>query len=89
MAATLTAEVYQDDVAVTLTKVIATANKRASEMGVNVAESLLTITQRLQGGMMYWRINHGPKDYINRRGGDIIVDVEAKSGKIEQVLWGQ
>lgn len=58
-------------------------------MGVDVAESLLTITQRLQDDIMYWRINYGPRDYINTRGGDLVVDVSASSGEVEQVLWGQ
>ncbi|MBV7335251.1 hypothetical protein KFU94_44830 [Chloroflexi bacterium TSY] len=89
MAATLAAEVYQDDIAVTIANVLATANKCASEMGVDVAESLLTITQRLQDDIMYWRINYGPRDYINTRGGDLVVDVSASSGEVEQVLWGQ
>lgn len=89
MAATLTSEVYQDDIAVTIANVLATANKRATEMGVDVAESLLTISQRLQDDIMFWRINYGPRDYINTRGGDLIVDVSANSGEIEQVLWGQ
>ncbi|MBI3960877.1 MAG: hypothetical protein HY328_18865 [Chloroflexi bacterium] len=89
MAVTLTAEVYQDEVAVTLANVLATANQRAREMGVDVADSLLTITQRVKDDAMVWRINYGPKDYINRRGGDFIVDVAANSGEIAQVLWGQ
>lgn len=89
MTATLIAEVYQDDIAVTIANILATANKRASEMGVDVADSLLTITQRLQDDILYWRINYGPKDYMNRRGGDLIVDVAATSGKVEKVLWGQ
>ena len=89
MAATLTADVYQDDIAVTIANVLATANKRASELGVDVAESLLTITQRLQDDIMYWRINYGPKDYINTRGGDLVVDISAINGEVEQVLWGQ
>lgn len=75
--------------AVTLANVIATANKRASELGIDVTESLLTITQRLQGGIMVWRINYGPKDYIGRRGGDLVVDVDASRGTVKQVLWGQ
>lgn len=89
MTATLAAEVYQDDVAVMTANVLARANKRASEMGIDVAESLLTITQRIQDDSLYWRINYGPKDYINTRGGDLVVDVLANSGEIEQVFWGQ
>jgi len=89
MALTLTAEVYQDDIAVTLANVLATANQRASALGVDVAESLLTITQLFANEGLVWRINYGPKEYINRRGGDLIVDVAAHSGEVEQVLWGQ
>ena len=84
-----TAEVYQDEIAVTLANVLATANKRASALGIDVAESLLTITQRMANDVMIWRINYGPKEYINQRGGDLIVDVAAYSGEVEQVLWGQ
>jgi hypothetical protein len=89
MTATLTAEVYQDDIAVSLANVLATANKRASALDVDATESLLTITQRLREGALVWRINYGPRDYINQRGGDLIVDVAANSGEVEQVLWGQ
>jgi len=83
------AEVYQDDIAVALANVLAVANKRASELGVDVTDSLLTISQRIQNEGVVWRINYGPKDYINQRGGDLIVDVGAVSGKVEQVLYGQ
>ena len=89
MAATLTAEVYKDEIAVSLANVLATANSRASVLGVDATESLLTITQRLVNGVLIWRINYGPKDYINQRGGDLVVDVAAISGEVEQVLWGQ
>ena len=89
MAATLTAEVYQDEIAVTLANVLATANKRASALGIDVADSLLTISQRIANDGLVWRINYGPKDYINQRGGDLVVDVAAYSGEVEQVLWGQ
>lgn len=89
MAATLTAEVYQDDIAVALANVLAAANKRAGELGVDVADSLLTISQRIQSNGMVWRINYGPREYIHQRGGDLIVDVGAASGKVEQVLYGQ
>jgi hypothetical protein len=89
MAVMLTAEVYQDDIAVTLANVLATANKRASEMGVDVTNSLLTLTQRMADDVLVWRINYGPKEYINRRGGDLVVDVAATSGKVAQVLWWQ
>ncbi len=88
MSAVLTAEVLQDELAVSLARIIAAANKRAREAGVNITESLVTITQ-VSNGDSYWRINYGLKDYINQRGGDVIVDVEATDASIKRVLRGQ
>jgi hypothetical protein len=86
--ATLSADVLQDDMAVTLARVIATANKRARELGVDVVQSLITITQQFDNGSN-WRVNYGPRDYINRRGGDVMIEVNGENMKIKQVLRGQ
>ncbi len=88
MAATLTADVLQDDLAVTLARVLAAANKRARELGVDALQSLITITQHFDNGP-HWRINYGPKDYVGRRGGDLIIEVDASDISIRQVLRGQ
>jgi hypothetical protein len=45
MAATLSMEVLQDDIAITLAQVIAAANKRAISAGVDVNNSIITIMQ--------------------------------------------
>lgn len=89
MALTLLADVYKDAVAVSTANVIAVANKRANELGIDSLNSLITMTQYLQDGTMFWRVNYGPKEYLDRRGGDLIIDVAAIDGKIERVLWGQ
>jgi hypothetical protein len=88
MSAVLTSEVLQDELAVSLARIIAAANKCAREAGVNVAESLVTITQ-MSNGEFYWRINYGAKDYINQRGGDVIVDIDARDSSVRQVLRSQ
>ncbi len=88
MAAVLTADVLQDDVAVSLARVMAAANKRAREAGVDVLESLITITQLMEDGLR-WRVNYGPKDYVGQRGGDLIIEVDASDASITQVLYGQ
>ena len=72
-----------------LARVLATANKKARESGVDVFQSLITITQRFLNGNVVWRINYGPKDYVGRRGGDLIVEVDAKDASIRQVFRGQ
>lgn len=89
MAATLTADVLQDEIAVSLARAIAAANKRARESGIDVLQSLITITQRAFDGKLLWRINYSPKDYIGRRGGDFIIDVDPTDASIKQVLRGQ
>jgi len=88
MPATLTADVLQDDIATSLACIIATANKRARELGVDIAESLITITQHRFDGLI-WRVNYGPKEYVGRRGGDLIIEVDASDTSIKQELWGQ
>ena len=89
MAVKLTPEVLQDDLAVSVARAMATANNRARELGVNVLESIITITQQTTNDSGIWRINYGPRDYVNRRGGDLIVEVNSAEATIIKVLHGQ
>jgi hypothetical protein len=89
MTATLATEVLQDDIAVSLARVMAAANKRARELGVDIADSLITITQEAINGDVLWRVNYGPKSYLSRRGGDLIIDVDPRNSNITRVLEGQ
>ncbi|MBV9468063.1 MAG: hypothetical protein JO316_12770 [Abitibacteriaceae bacterium] len=89
MTATLTPDVYQDDIALSLARVIAVANKRARESGVDVLQSFITVTQQPLDGSIVWRVSYGPRDYLSRRGGDLIIDVEPDDTSIKQVLHGQ
>jgi hypothetical protein len=89
MVATLTAEVFQDEIAVSLARAMAAANRRARESGIDVLQSLITITQGSFNGGLVWRINYGPKDYVGRRGGDLIIEVDSDDASIKRVLWGQ
>ena len=88
MGATLSADVLQDDVAVSLARVVAAANRRARELNVDVPQSLITITQVVGDGFR-WRINYGPKDYVERRGGDLVIEVDASNATVKKVLRGQ
>ena len=89
MTATLTEDVLQDDIAVSLARAIATANKHARELGVDVIQSLITVTQHSFNDDLLWRINYGPKDYLGRRGGDLIIEVVPDDASIKRVLKGQ
>lgn len=88
MATTLSADVLQDDLAVSLARVVAAANRRARELKIDVHQSLITVTQVLDDGQC-WRINYGPKDYVGRRGGDLVIDVDAADASVKRVLRGQ
>lgn len=89
MTEILSDEVLKDDIAVSLARATAVANKRAGELGIDVLQSVITITERSVNGDVFWRINYGPKDYVGRRGGDLIIEVNQKTADIHQVLRGQ
>lgn len=84
----LTADVLQDDVAVSLARVMAMANKRARELGVDVLQSMITVTQQPSNGLN-WLVNYGSRNYINQRGGDLMIEINGEAMKIEKVLRGQ
>jgi len=88
MTIALTKDVLQDDVAVSLARVMAAANKRAKELGIDIPQSLITIHQVMADGL-FWHINYGPKDYIGRRGGDLMIEVDGNDASIKRVLHGQ
>ena len=52
-------------------------------------ESLISITQRSQNGISVWQINYGPKDYVNRRGEDVLIEVDMHDATIRKVMYGQ
>jgi hypothetical protein len=88
MAAVLNSELLQDELALSLARVIAVANRCAREAGVDVMKSLISVFQIADEDAV-WRVNYGPKDYVSRRGGDFIVDVDAKDASVKQILHGQ
>jgi len=89
MAVTLTSEILQDDLAVSLARAMAVANKKAHDLGIDVSQSLISITQHTLNGSSVWRINYGPKDYVNRRGGDVLIEVDMHDATIKKVSRGQ
>ena len=88
MSATLSTEVLNDELAVSLARVIAASNKRAEESGVDVQHSIISITQ-VDSEASQWRINYGPRNYVTQRGGDLLVEVNAADATVTKVLRGQ
>jgi hypothetical protein len=89
MACILSPEVLEDDLAVSIARALAEANKRAREAGINLGESLISISQAVAADRLVWRINYGPKDYIDRRGGDLIIEVDPVDATVQRLLRGQ
>lgn len=89
LTAELTAEILQDELAVSLASALTIANKKARQLGVDVLQSLISITQDTQNSSPVWRINYGPKDYIAQRGGDVMIEVDMHDALIKKVFRGQ
>jgi hypothetical protein len=89
MTVALSQDVLQDDIALGIARVIAAANKRARESNIDVLQSIISLTQHPQSDGWVWRVNYGAKDYIGRRGGDLIVEVDPDDVSVQRVLWGQ
>jgi hypothetical protein len=89
MAMTLTKEVLDDELAVSLARAVAAANARAKEEGLDLKETLVTVAEQGDQSGMSWRINCGPRNYVGRRGGDLIVEVGWQDAQIKRVLRGQ
>ncbi|MBI3410104.1 MAG: hypothetical protein HY040_17315 [Planctomycetes bacterium] len=81
--------IQNDDLAVSVATALALANEAASGAGVDPQTALITISQEKATVGRNWRIHYGPRDYINRRGGDVTVFVDEAAGRIQRVLKGQ
>jgi len=89
MATILSKETLQDEIAVSVATVLASANRKAKELGIDVKESLITVSQHLAKDVWLWRVHYGARDYVGRRGGDLMIDIDPASADIKQILRGQ
>ena len=89
MATVLSNETLQDEIAVSVAQVLASANRQAKELGVDVKTSLITVSQHLAKGVWLWRVHYGTRDYVGQRGGDLMIDIDAANAEIKQILRGQ
>lgn len=88
MSMALTAEDLADEVAVSVAHVLAASNRRARQLGWEVSQTIVTISQHFDNGW-FWRINYGSKNPPAQRGGDLIIEVNSDSGEVRRVLRGQ
>src|SRR5258708_7498272 len=76
------------DLATSLGRAFTVANSKAGVLGINPADSFITITQNFEHGPR-WRVNYGPKECVGRRGGDLIIEIDATDYNVKRVLRGQ
>lgn len=89
MATILSNETLQDEIAVSVARILASANRQAKELGIDVKESLITVSQYLTEGVWLWRVHYGARNHVGRRGGDLMIDIDPANADIKQILRGQ
>lgn len=89
MPTVLTNETLQDEIAISVAQVLASANRKARELGIDAEKSLITVSQHLAEGVWLWRVHYGARDYVGRRGGDLIIDLDAENSTVKRILRGQ
>jgi len=88
--ATITVEALQHDpLAMSIARAVSLANKAALAHGVDPAHSMITITDECLPTGRVWRIHYGPRDFVGRRGGDLIVLVDERLDAVLRIVRGQ
>jgi myo-inositol-hexaphosphate 3-phosphohydrolase len=82
-------DIRQDQLAMAVAAALAVANDAAAAQGLDLPQYLVSITEEAPPPDRLWRIHYGPRNYVNRRGGDLIVFVEERSGAVRQIIRGQ
>ena len=89
MATVTLEEMQRDKLVMSAARALALANAAALSHSMEPADCLVTITEEASPTGRVWRINYGPRDYVGRRGGDLIVVVDERSQAVQQVIRGQ
>ncbi len=81
--------IQRDTLALSVGQAVAAANEAAVAHGIDPQNALVTISEDPSMRERLWRIHYGPRDFVNRRGGDFIVLVDQKMGEVKKTLRGQ
>jgi hypothetical protein len=82
-------ELQQDRLAMSVARALAVANEAAKSHGSQPEDSLVTISEESTAEGRLWRVHYGTRDFINHRGGDLIVLVDDRSNVVRRVIRGQ
>lgn len=81
--------IQHDERAMKVAHVLALANEAAVEHGTDLSRSLITISEEAPPMEHVWRVHYGSRDFVNRRGGDLIVLVDDRAGTVQRIMHGQ
>jgi hypothetical protein len=89
MATVTIEDLQQDHLAMSVARALALANEAAAANGAVPGDSLVTIVEETTTAGRIWRISYGPRDFVGRRGGDLIVLVDKTRGVVQRIIRGQ
>jgi hypothetical protein len=89
MSSSVFDDIQHDPLAVTIARALALANEAAVANGMNPSEARVAITEESSDAGLCWQIYYGPREYLNRRGGDLFVYVNRDGTSVLRVLHGQ
>jgi hypothetical protein len=81
--------IREDARAMAVARVLAVADQTALAQGIDLSRSLITITEESPPAEHVWRIHYGPREYVSRRGGDLMVLVDDRDGEVQRIIHGQ
>ncbi len=81
--------IQNDSLALAVGHALALADREALSRGVALADMLVSVAEDAPPPTRVWRVHYGPRDYVNRRGGDLTVFVDEPTGEVRRVLRGQ
>jgi hypothetical protein len=79
----------EDQVASAIARAVSIANEAAAKEGIEFNSFLIRVDEKGLPPDRHWQIHYIPRDYLQSRGGDLIVLVEESTGEVKQVLLGQ
>jgi hypothetical protein len=82
-------KLQQDRLVMSVAGALAVANETAVTQGIDPGSSLVTIAEAESAQGRVWRVHYGPRDYVSRRGGDLVIVVDEQSGMVQRITRGQ
>jgi hypothetical protein len=89
MAAITLEKLKNDQLALAVASALAVANETAISQGADPRKSIVTINEENALTGRLWRIHYGPRDYVNVRGGDLIIWIDDATSEVTRITHGQ